>query len=223
MKYLVIACSIMKDELLRFQTEEISFVFMEQSLHRTPQKMGPLIQNEIDRADHQDWDYILLGYGLCSNGILGIMSKRHPLVVPRVHDCIALFLGSHEKYIEEQKKEPGTYYLTKGWIEEGKSPIGIYKEYCKRVDPETAEWTIREELKHYTRITLVDIGNLSDVHREHGKENAEFLHLRYEEVKGSLEFFEKMLQGPWKDGFIILKPGEEVTQKLFLNFYVAAS
>jgi hypothetical protein len=219
MRYLVITCSIMKEELLHFQSEKISFIFMEQSLHRTPQKMGPLIQNEIDRADHQDWDYIILGYGLCSNGILGIHSKRHSLVIPRVHDCIALFLGSHEKYVKEHQKEPGTYYLTKGWIEEGKSPLGIYQEYCQRYDPETAEWAIREELKNYSRIALVDIGNLSEVHREHSKENANFLHLRYEEIKGSLEYFEKMIRGPWKDDFIILEPGEEVTQKLFLNFY----
>ena len=223
MKCLVVACSIMKEELLQFQSGKTSFIFMEQSLHRTPQKMGPLIQEEIDKADQQDWDYIILGYGLCSNGILGIQSKRHSLVIPRVHDCIALFLGSHEKYVEEHQKEPGTYYLTKGWIEEGKSPLGIYQEYCERYDPETAEWTIREELKNYTRIALVDIGNLSEVHREHSKENARFLHLRYEEIKGSLEYFEKMLRGPWKDGFITLKPGEEVTQKLFLNFYTTVS
>ena len=55
MKYLVIACNIMKDELLRFQTNGISFVFLEQSLHRTPQKMKPLIQEEIDKADQQEW------------------------------------------------------------------------------------------------------------------------------------------------------------------------
>jgi hypothetical protein len=34
MKYLVTACSIMKDDLLRFQTNGISFIFLEQSLHR---------------------------------------------------------------------------------------------------------------------------------------------------------------------------------------------
>lgn len=223
MKYLVIACNIMKEELLQFQAEVNSFVFMEQSLHRTPQKMGPLIQREIDKADYQDWDYIILGYGLCSNGILGIHSKRHSLVIPRVHDCIALFLGSYENYVEEHQKEPGTYYLTKGWIEEGKSPLGIYQEYCQRYDPETAEWAIKEELKNYTRIALVDTGDLSEVHREHSKENANFLHLRYEEIKSSLEYFEKMLRGTWKDGFIILKPGEEVTQKLFLNLYTSVS
>src|SRR4030066_306328 len=151
MKYLVIACNIMKDELLLFQTNGISFIFLEQSLHRTPQKMKPIIQEEIDKAAEQDWDYIILSYGLCSNGILGVKSNRHPIVIPRVHDCIALFLGSWEKYMEEHKKE-----------------------------------------------------------------NAWFLHLRYEEIRGSLEFFEKMLKGLWDKDFIILRPGEEITQELFL-------
>ncbi len=207
----------MRNELLRFQANGISFVFLEQSLHRTPQKMKPIIQAEIDKAEEQDWDYIVLSYGLCSNGILGIRSKGHSIVIPRVHDCIALFLGSLEKYMEEHRKEPGTYYLTKGWIEEGKSPIGIYQEYCERYDKETAEWVIREELKNYTRIVLVEMDAESEGLREHARENARFFHLRYEEMKGSLVFFEKMLQGCWNKDFIILKPGEELTQELFLN------
>ena len=218
MRYLVISCGIMKDELLRFQTEGISFVFLEQSLHRTPQKMGPLIQKEIDRADQQDWDYIILSYGLCSNGIVGVKAHRHPIGIPRVHDCIGLFLGSPEKYLEEHKREPGTYYLTKGWIEEGKSPLGIYQEYRERHGEEDALWAIKEEFKNYTRIVLVDTGlYLLEAHRKHAIENAQFLGLRYEEIKGSLEFFEKMLQGSWKRDFIILKPGQEVVQELFLG------
>jgi hypothetical protein len=120
--------------------------------------------------------------------------------------------------MEEHKKEPGTYYLTKGWIEEGKSPLGVYQEYCQRYDREIAEWVIKEELKNYTRIALVDMGaDLSETHREHAKENAQFLHLRYEEINGSLAFFEKMIRGCWGEDFIILKPGEEVTQELFLT------
>jgi len=217
-KYFVIACNIMRDELLRFQANGISFVFLEQSLHRTPQKMKPIIQEEIDKATEQDWDYIILSYGLCSNGIVGVRSNRHPIIIPRVHDCIALFLGSWDRYVEEHKEQPGTYYLTKGWIEEGKSPVGIYKEYCQRYDKETAEWVIREELKNYTRIALVDMGaDSAETYREHAKENARFLHLRYEEIKGSLEFFEKMLEGLWDKDFIILNPGEEVTQEHFFT------
>jgi hypothetical protein len=217
-KYLVIACSVMKEELLRFQTNGISFIFLEQSLHRTPEKMKPIIQEEIDRTEQQEWDSIILSYGLCSKGIVGIRSKNHFIVIPRVHDCIALFLGSWERYMEEHKKEPGTYYLTRGWIEEGKSPLGIYQEYCQRYEKETAEWVIKEELKNYTRIALVDMGaDLSETHREHARENARFLHLRYEEIKGSLTFFEKMLRGRWSKNFVVLKPGEDVTLDSFLD------
>jgi hypothetical protein len=181
--------------------------------------MKPIIQEEVDKAAEQDLDYVILSYGLCSNGILGVRANCHPIVIPRAHDCIALFLGSLERHMEEHKKEPGTYYLTKGWIEERKSPLGIYQEYCQRYDKETAEWAIKEELKNYTRIALIDMGaDLSESLREHARENARFLHLRYEEIKGSFAFFEKMLRGRWNRDFITLKPGQEITQDLFLDY-----
>jgi hypothetical protein len=61
------------------------------------------------------------------------------------------------------------------------------------------------------------MGVESEAFRKHARENARFLHLRYEEIRGSLVFFEKMLQGGWDKDFIILKPGEQVTQELFLD------
>jgi hypothetical protein len=217
-KLLVITCSIMKDELLLLKTEGISFVFLEQSLHRTPEKMKQVIQDEIKKAEQWDGDTVLLGYGLCSNGVLGIKANRHSIVIPRVHDCITLFLGSPEKYLEQHQKEPGTYYLTKGWIEEGKSPLKVYEEYCQRYPKETAEWMMKEELKNYTRIALVisELG-VSEPHWLHAQENARFFNLRYEEIEGSLEFFRRMLRGPWDKDFIVLPPGGEATQEMFLE------
>jgi len=215
-KYRVIACSIMKDELLHFQKEGVSFVFLEQSLHRTPQKMPAAVQEEINKAANGDDDYIVLGYGLCSNGILGIRPIRQPVVIPRAHDCISLFLGSTERYQEEHEKEPGTYYLTKGWIDEGKSPLGIFAEYCQRYDKKTAEWVIREELKNYKRIAMVHSGNgLSEKHQAHARENAQFFNLRYEEIAGSLDYFARMFGGMWGKDFLILHPGQEVKQEFF--------
>ena len=40
-----------------------------------------------------------------------------PLVIPRAHDCIALFMGSRQRYREYFDAHPGTYYRTSGWIE----------------------------------------------------------------------------------------------------------
>lgn len=217
-KVLIIACSIMKGELVHVQTDGVSFVFLEQSLHRTPQKMKDAIQDEIHKLEGWDGDLILLSYGLCSNGIVGVQAKGHPIVIPRVHDCITLFLGSRERYFHEHNQEPGTYYLTGGWIEEKKSPLGIYEEYSQRYGQKTAEWVIKEELKNYTRIALVESElGLSESHREHARQNARFLNLRYEEIRGSLDFFRKMIHGPWDQDFILLKPGEEAAQEMFFD------
>ena len=217
-KTLVIACNITKEELFHVQSDGDSFVFLEQSMHRTPQKMKGAIQEEIEKAENWDGDQIVLAYGLCSNGILGIRANRHPLLIPKVHDCITLFLGSNERYMEEHHKEPGTYYLTKGWIEEKKSPLGIFEEYCQRYGKETAAWVIREELKNYTRIALVESElGMGESHRRHAQENARFLNLKYEEIKGSLAFFRKIIRGPWDKDFVVLRPGEEATQEMFLE------
>jgi len=217
-KTLVIACAIMKEEMLHLQTDGVSLVFLEQSLHRTPQKMKGAIQEEIDKTGGWDGDQVILSYGLCSNGIVGVRANHHPLLIPKVHDCIALFLGSNERHMEEHGKAPGTYYLTKGWIEEKKSPLGIFEEYCQRYGKDTAEWVIREELKNYTRIALVESElGMGETHRKHAQENARFLNLRYEEIKGSLDFFRKILRGPWNKDFVRLKPGEEATQEMFLE------
>jgi len=217
-KTLVIACNIAKEELIHVQSNGASCVFLEQSLHRTPQKMKGAIQEEIEKAENWDGDQIVLAYGLCSNGILGVRANRHPILIPKVHDCITLFLGSNDRYMEEHHKDPGTYYLTKGWIEEKKSPLGIFEEYCQRYGKETAEWVIREELKNYTRIALVESElGMGENHRRHAQENARFLNLKYEEIKGSLELFRKIIRGPWDKDFVALKPGEEATQEMFLE------
>ncbi|HSR11585.1 MAG TPA: DUF1638 domain-containing protein [Thermodesulfobacteriota bacterium] len=215
MNLIVIACSIMKEELTHVSHDGVSFVFLEQSLHRTPQKMKDAIQAEIDKAGDRP---VVLGYGLCSNGLLGIRAGKNRVAVPKAHDCITFFLGSRARYMEEHNREPGTYYLTRGWIDERKSPLGILDEYCRKYGKETAEWAIREELKNYTRIALVESElGVSESHRSHAEENARFLNLRYEELRGSLDFFRKIVESRWDDDFIILNPGEELTQDKFFE------
>jgi len=218
LKLLIIACSVMEDELKAVSVPGINLEFLETGLHRTPAKMPLLIQDKIHQTDDKT-DYVVLGYGLCGNGIVGVKAEKQPLVVPKVHDCIRLFLGSSEAHQKEQQKAPGTYYLTKGWIQEGKPPLALLEECTQRYGRDTAEWVISQEFKHYTRLALVDTGvhNLS-TYRSHALANATFLGVTYEEIRGSLAFFEKMVKGQWdKDEFIVLQPGEEITQRMFLS------
>ncbi len=216
----IIACEVMKAELeAAAQSKDVQIYFLDQGLHRTPQKMTGLIQEKIDHVS-QSVERVGLAYGLCSGGIKGLTGNKHVLAVPRCHDCIALFLGSPEAYREAFRSRPGTYYLTSGWIGAQKDPLGvIYDDYAPKHGIETAVWVMEEELKHYTHIALIDtgIGELKFL-RARTRENCLFLRKEYLEIKGSLDYFRKLIHGPYnEDEFLIIPPGGEVTEEMFLG------
>lgn len=218
-KMLVLACAVIEKEIRRFQNGKVEFKFFDYGLHRTPENMAKAIQVEIDRAnEEEEFDGIILGYGLCSNGIVGVHSSKHPLIIPRIHDCITLFLGSPESYNEQAAKHPGTYYLTPGWIEKGETPISKYESYARSYDEETARWVLHEEMKHYTRIALIDTGVYPiESYRNIGQQNAEFLGIGYEELHGSPQLFHELVCGPWEKDFLIIGKGTPIQQEMFLD------
>ena len=215
----VIACRVMEPELrkvLAETKEEVEILYLDQSLHRTPTKMLGQLQEKIDQAAERA-SQIVLGYGLCSNGVVGVTARQQELVIPRCHDCIALFLGSPSRYQEVFSQKPGTYYLTPGWIAEKKDPLGILEENTAKFDRETAEWVMEEELKHYTHIALIDTGveEMAPL-RARAMENAQILKKQYVEIRGSLDYFREIVSGPYSDDkFLRLKSGEAFTQEMF--------
>jgi hypothetical protein len=224
MTTVIVACSIMRTELeevLR-AAAAVEVRYLEQALHRTPHLMTGRIQTEIDAVSSYA-GRIVLGYGLCSNGVAGVVAGRQGIIIPKCHDCIALFLGSRAAYVELFNKNPGTYYLTPGWIEEKKDPLGtVQDEYTRRVGYETAVWAMREELKHYTHIAMISSG-LTDIetYRQRAKENAEFFGKQYIEIKGNLDYFRKMVcpdifdEGICSDDFVFVSSSLPITQEMF--------
>ncbi len=216
----VIACRVMEPELKRILAEggdEAEILYLDQSLHRTPTKLLAQLQEKIDQVA-QRASRIVLGYGLCSNGVVGVTARQQGLLIPRCHDCIALFLGSPSRYQEVFREKPGTYYLTPGWIAEKKDPLGILEEYVPRYGRETAQWIVEEEFKHYTHIALIDTGveEMAPL-RARAMENAAVLKKEYEEIRGSLDYFRELLCGPYtEEKFLRLRLGEGFTQEMFL-------
>lgn len=217
----VVACRVMQPELdaLAGGRDDIEICYLDQNMHEKPEQMPSVIQAEIDHAATRAHD-IVLGYGLCSNGIAGIKAPRQGLIIPRVHDCITLFLGSRAAYEKVFYEQPGTYYLTPGWIEDRKDPLGYMEStYVPRMGREKAEWGIKEELKNYTRIVMIDtqsadMGPLRKIARE----NAAFLGKNYEEIPGMQDYFKSILFGPYPEAdFIHLKPGEIMQQEMIID------
>ena len=218
----LIACEIMRAEIEAVANDlhQVETHYLDQGLHRTPAQMAGRIQEVVDRLDGRV-DVMVLGYGLCSNGIVGVKARRCDLIVPRCHDCIGFFLGSPKAYLDDFYSRPGSYYLTPGWIAEKKDPLSIIEEdYVPRYGRKTAEWAKKEELKHYTHMVLVDTG-VDDLEpmRHIARKNADYFGMEYLEIKAkSKEFFQKLVTGPYpEEEFFLVRPGETIRQGMFFD------
>lgn len=217
MRIRVISCETIDDEIKRaLELEAVSaeWTFLDHGLHQRPEQMAGEIQKAIDTPG--DPELILLGFGLCSNGVLGIKARRCPVAIPRVEDCIALLLGSNEAYQREFNSEPGTYYFTRGWIVHGDDPLKVYERYRQKYDEETTVWVLQEMLKNYRRVALIDTGAYDIREYEaYVRRIGDLYNMRYEQIPGSLAFLRRLARGDWDDQFVVLAPGEELTAARF--------
>jgi len=215
----VIACRVIQAELdeMLADNPDIQGIYLDQALHRAPDKMPKIIQEQIEEVSSYA-DQIVLGYGLCSNGTVGVRAAKQGLIVPKAHDCITFLLGSCAAYDSWFAERPGTYYLSRGWLAERKDPLGVTEgEYTERVGRETAIWVMEEELKHYTHITLIRSGYMESHLVECARKNAEFFGKQYDEISGSMDYFRKIVRGPYDQAdFFIIPPGMDIKQELWL-------
>jgi hypothetical protein len=220
----LIACEVFKDEFEAISPPDLTRSYLPQGLHRTPGKMPAAIKESLDGIG-PEVETVVLGYGLCSNGVVGVASRTASLIVPRVHDCIALLLGSRERYEEEVAACPGTYYITPGWALYGSTSLSSYKnEYLPKYGEEDARYIAQELLKNYKRVALIDhgVGDMQAA-RAHAAEMAEVFGLAYQEIPGSLEYIRRLVNGPWDDGdFVVVEPGTAISPTPFMMLHTIA-
>jgi hypothetical protein len=211
----IIACATVIEELQTLLHDGIATCVLDFGLHVNPKRLRSTLQETIDDSS-KSFDTILLGYGLCSQAVVGLRANNCTLVVPKVDDCIAIFLGSERAYKMQYSAEPGTYYLTKGWIEVGDSPFSEYDSTVARYGEEKARYLMGRMLKNYTRLALINTGQYElERYRDYCRNEAERFGLRYEEIPGSNTLIKKLIYGPWDDDFVVARPGEVITYRDF--------
>lgn len=211
----VLACATVMEEMLPLLPPDVTYQVLDFGLHINPPNLKRALQDAIDAAAGTA-DEIILGYGFCSMAVMGLRANGCTLVVPHVDDCISIFLGSRDEYKKQIKAEPGTYYLTKGWIEVGDTPFSDYDRLVEKYGEKRADRLIRLSIKHYTRLALIDTGRGEmDHYRAYTQRLAERWDLRFEELQGSNSLVRKMLTGPWDDEFIVVPPGEAIRYEHF--------
>jgi hypothetical protein len=166
---------------------DAAYQVLDFGLHIRPEGLRAALQEAIDTASSSaSAETVILGYGLCSQAVVGLRANGCTLVVPRVDDCIAIFLGSDRAYREQQRTEPGSYYLTKGWIEVSNTLLDEYERTVEQYGQQRADRMMHLMLKNYTRLAFIDTGqHEQERYRAYARRAAEILGLRYEEIPGS--------------------------------------
>ncbi len=225
----VIACKVFQDLLEHFVPDDLAdqLTFLDYGLHEFPKKLTKTVQEQIDGIAEPS--RILLGYGLCGNGLQDIQAGRHTLFIPRADDCIAILLGSYQAYLKEFSENPGTYYLTKGWLESGSDPLKEHHQAIEKYGAENAAWVMDQQYMHYTRLVFVAHTQEDlDTYRPRALEVAEYCErwgMKYEEVLGSDAYIRDLVKAvstlsKSDEQFLVIPPGESIEQSQFLRMHV---
>jgi hypothetical protein len=82
----IIACRVFETLLPRYIPLELKdhVTFMDYGLHSRPKHLHKTLQAEIDAITTPS--LIVLGYGMCGNGLKDIQSGIHTLLMPKTED-----------------------------------------------------------------------------------------------------------------------------------------
>jgi hypothetical protein len=198
-------------------------------LHIQPSDLRSRLQEQIDAANGQEYDTIVLAYGLCGQATAGLTARDIPIVIPRAHDCISLFLGSRERYQDQFENKPGTYWYVQDYIERADtkgtalslgSAVGVdmqavYDEYVQKYGKDNADYLMEVMgawQSHYKRAVYIDmgIGNGSTAEQQAQHEAAR-RGWTYEQMTGDFCLIRRLLAGDWDADFLRLEPGQQIT------------
>jgi hypothetical protein len=219
----IIACQVMRELLESMMAQDMPRIYMDILLHNTPKKLAAALQEQIDAVPEPS--NIIIGYGLCGNGLVGVNAREHTLIIPRTHDCVAIFLGSHQRYVQRFFANPNTYYLTRGWLEANDEPLSDYLDYLKEYDQETADYLVEMKYRHYKKLCMVGFSQQElDECRPMARKVADFCaerwQMSYEETIGSTQLLEALLRMAVKldrdnSEFVVVPPQAEISADMF--------
>lgn len=230
MRLLAITCDILSRPAFFFAARSphtVNVVQLSAALHAEPLTLRQRIQHQIDAAG-PEVDAIVLAYGLCGGATAGLVARQAPVILPRAHDCITIFLGDRDRYNSEHESTPGTYWYIQDQIDRGNDLKGwllgdaaraedvaaTRAEYVSRFGADNAEYLMEvlgEWRERYERGSFIDTGlGDSEAAAEHARQEAERRGWRFERTLADLRLVKRLLYGEWDDDFQVLQPGQRL-------------
>jgi N-methylhydantoinase A/oxoprolinase/acetone carboxylase beta subunit len=228
----IIACGVFRvdlQHLLGGITPPCGTRFLPGGLHENPTALREQVQQAIDEASKDGrWGRIAIAYGLCGRGTAGLQARHIPLVIARVPDCIALFLGSRDRYHREFKRYPGTYYLSTGWHHEKSQPLRqrraqinigaathTYADLVERYGEAAARKTFaffNSWKANYKRAAFIDTGQGdTQAVAAYAREMAAEQGWLYERIPGDLDLLRRLITAEVSDTDLLVVPPGQIT------------
>lgn len=233
MRLKCIACDVLARPvyLSAAHSPHIVDVTLEQfGLHFKPSHLQSILQQHIDSISEDNvYDAVVLAYGLCGKATDGLRAGKIPLVIPRAHDCITLFLGGRARYEGEFQACPGTYWYVQDYIQRGETeqiPLSIgantmaddeaaYAEYLEKYGKDNADYLMEVMgawQAHYDRAAYIDMGlGEGEEVTEKAQRDAQKHGWRFERLAGDLILIRRLLYGDWNEvDYLVLQPGQRI-------------
>ena len=246
MRYKLLACKIFEREIASVVANcpnNIDVTTIRQRLHDYPSNLRQQLQDEIDQIDsntHRQtddanftpFDAILLGYGLCGKCTIGLKSAKYPLIIPRTHDCVALLLGSLERFAELAPKSAGVFFFSPSFssgyakrMSNGEDEFDMcrYLFYLERYKGNEKRALKAVKLEQsltsayhscaYIKWPTIDLPQ----HEEDVRELAKARGWKHLEIPGDDTLFRKLVDTDWLDpanandpDFLVVPPGHAI-------------
>jgi len=231
----LIACEILYREFcaaVALSANQVDVEFCPKGLHDIGQQVD---EQAGSRTCSPNVDHVASTTQCCSATACAATGCRAggqdvPLVLPKAHDCITLFLGARERYQEEHSRV-ATYWYVADQLERndgyvaGAGGLAIGSDTDEQIEATRAAYVAKygednaaylmEVLggwrEHYGRAAFVAMGVADETASEAtAREEADRRGWAFERIEGSMVLLKRLIDGDWNEDMLVLQPGERL-------------